>query len=248
MFICFSVWTYFNGYYYCIFYKRKSLFPHYESFPSLTLMLLHSLHCVFHFLAHPWCLSYLSFFLCQSKSSVSLPYSHSLLLGIVFFSPCFLPWSQLALLFSLSALLPLFFPVFLRIFFPSLPIPTVLTQLSQQHALEQSRCQILTATAHCAEDDSTPMARLCCATISCFNHIFCHAAVVCLSFHACIPAISCLSSSAKVCMVEMVAALKRSPLLQSACPGGLRHWPLEHCLKIINNAGWHANLALANQG
>lgn len=145
MLICFSVWTYFNSYYYHIFYKRKSLFLYYESFPSLILLLLHSLHCVFHFLAHPWCLSYLSFFLCQSKSSVSLPYSHSLLLGIVFFSPCFLPWSQLSLLFSLSALLPLFSPVFLRIFFPSLPIPTVLTQLSQQHALEQSRCQILTA-------------------------------------------------------------------------------------------------------
>lgn len=134
MIICFSVWTYFNGYYYHTFYKRKSLFPQYESFPSLILKFLHTLHCVFHYLAHPWCLSYLSFFLCQSKSSVSLPHSHSLLLGTVFFFPCFLPWSQLSLLFSLSALLPLFSPVFLRIFFPSLPIPTLLTQLSQQHA------------------------------------------------------------------------------------------------------------------
>lgn len=67
-------------------------------------------------------LSLVSLLLCQSESSLSLPYSYSVLLGIVYFFPCFLTWSHRSLLSSLSTLLPLAFPVLLRIFFPSLPI------------------------------------------------------------------------------------------------------------------------------
>lgn len=62
---------------------------------------------------------YLSILLCQSESSVSLPYSHSLILGTVLFFPCFFTWSHIYLFSSLSALLPYFSPALLRILFPS---------------------------------------------------------------------------------------------------------------------------------
>lgn len=185
-------------------------------------------------------LSLVCLLLCQSESSVSLPYSYSVLLGISFlasslgltapFSPAFPPFS---LLLSLSYWE-----------FSFLPFPSA---VSQQHSLEQSRCQILTA--------ASPLCRRWLHTNG--QTLLCHHLVLqpqflprtrCSSWHACTPAISCLSSSAKLCMAEMVPAVKMSPLLRSVCPEGPRHWPLEHCLKIINNAGWHANLELANQG
>lgn len=59
--------------------------------------------------------------------------------------------------------------------------------------------------------------------------------------------IMCLSSPLQLHTAEMVLAVKRAPPIPNSCPGGPRHWPLERCPQIIDRAGWHANLALANQ-